>query len=135
MIARGINHLAVIAAAVAYFLLGAIWYMFLFGAAWSANVGAVPTGMGATPFIIGGVMSIVLAYVIAIALKDTTHPQPARHGVEFGIFMGVGIFATQLLMDYSYAGRPIALWAIDAGYVVVGMALMGAIIGAWRSKA
>jgi hypothetical protein len=27
------------------------------------------------------------------------------------------------------------LWAINTGYVVVGMAMMGAIVGAWRAKA
>jgi len=135
MATRGINHLAAIVAAVAYFALGSVWYTVLFGMAWKAAIEKTPPAMSATPFIIGGVTSLVLAYVIAIALKDTSHPQPARHGVEFGVFMGLGVYATQLLMDYSYAGRPLTLWAIDAFYVVIGMAIMGAIIGGWRSKA
>ena len=134
MTTRGINHVAVIVAALAYFGLGAIWYTFLFGRAWQANVGPTPAPMGATPFIIEIAMALVLAYVTAIALKDSSHPQPARHGVEFGIFMGLGIYASQLLVDYTFAGRGLTLWAIDAFYIVVGMALIGGIVGGWRSK-
>jgi hypothetical protein len=81
------------------------------------------------------VLGWVLAYVIGIALADTTNPNPARHGIEFGIFMGLGVFGTMLGLDYIYEGRPFILWAINAGYVVAGMAIMGAIVGAWRSKA
>ena len=88
----------------------------------------------ATPFLIGFILSWILAYVVGIALADTSNPNPARHGVEFGVFMGIGIFATMSLMDYLYEGRSYALWAINAGYVIVGMAMMGAIVGAWRKK-
>ena len=88
-----------------------------------------------TPLFAGGfVLGWALAYVIAIALSDTTNPNPARHGVEFGVFMGLGIYGTMLGLDYLYEGRPLALWAINAGYVVVGMCIMGAIIGGWRTK-
>lgn len=130
-----INHLAAVLAAVVYFLIGWLWYGFIFKAAWIAAVG--PAGMAgnsATPYIVSIVMALVLSYVIAIALGKSEHPQPARQGVEFGLFMGIGIFASQTLMDSMYEVRPLALWAIDAGYVVVGMAVIGAIIGAWRVK-
>jgi hypothetical protein len=88
-----------------------------------------------TPLFAGSfVLGWALSYVIGIALADTGNPNPARHGIEFGIFMGLGVFGTMLGIDYLYEGRSITLWAINAGYVVVGMAIMGAIIGAWRAK-
>jgi hypothetical protein len=86
-------------------------------------------------FIGSFVLGWALAYVIAIALADTTNPNPARHGLEFGVFMSLGVFGTMLGLDYIYEGRPLMLWAINTGYVVVGMAMMGAIVGAWRAKA
>jgi peptidoglycan/LPS O-acetylase OafA/YrhL len=128
--------LAVFVSAVAFYILGAIWYMPLFGHQWMALAGKTqtsPASMTST-FIISFILGWILAYVIGIALADTSHPNPARHGVEFGAFMGLGVFATMLLVIFLYEGRSLALWAIDAGYVVAGMAIMGAIVGAWRKK-
>lgn len=132
-----LNHLAVFASAVVFFLIGALWYTVLFGQKWMALTGHVASSTGnMMPQFIGSfVLGWALAYVIAIALADTSNPNPARHGVEFGVFMGLGIFGTMLGMMYIYEGRSFALWGINTGYVVVGMAVMGAIIGAWRSKA
>lgn len=131
-----INHVAVFVSAIVFFLLGAVWYMPLFGHQWMALVGVTGKAMPmTTTFIVSFILGWILAYVIGIALADTSHPNPARHGIEFGIFMGIGVFATMTLMDFLYEGRSFALWGIDAGYVVVGMAIMGGIIGAWRKKA
>jgi hypothetical protein len=117
-----------------FFVLGWIWYDLLFGRLWmSLSQHVAPTSPSnmipqfAGSFILGW----VLAYVIAIALADTSNPNPARHGIEFGIFMGLGIFGTMLGLEYIYEGRTFTLWAINTGYVVVGMAIMGAIVGAW----
>jgi hypothetical protein len=38
-------------------------------------------------------------------------------------------------MNYGFEARPLSLWLINAGYMVVGMTLMGAIVGGWRKKA
>jgi len=37
-------------------------------------------------------------------------------------------------MNYGFEARPLSLWLINAGYMVVGMTIMGAIIGHWRKK-
>jgi len=131
-----INHLAVLAAAIVFFLLGALWYTVLFGRLWTTLESKAPTPVSSmtTTFIITFILGWVLAYVIAIALADTNHPNPPRHGVEFGVFMGLGIFGTMLGLEYVNEGRPFLLWLINAGYIVVGMAVMGAIVGAWRPR-
>lgn len=133
--ASRINHLAVFVSAVAFFILGALWYGFSpLGAIWMAQMGKTATAQGAmtTQYVITFILDWVLAYIISIALVDSTNPKGARHGIEFGIFMGLGIYGTMSLMNYVYEGRTFTLWLINAGYVVVGMAIMGAIIGAWR---
>lgn len=128
-----INHLAVIVAGVAYFAFGAIWYT-VFGAAWKSFVGNVPD-QGYTPYVVSLVMAVVLAYIAAVALAESSHPQPVRHGIEFGLFMGAGIFATNLLVESFFEGRSLGLWAINASYVVIGLAIIGAIVGGWRKRA
>jgi hypothetical protein len=132
-----INHLAVFVSAIAFFVLGWIWYDALFGRLWMAlSSHLAPTSPGnMLPQFIGSfILGWVLAYVVAIALADTSNPNPGRHGIEFGVFMSLGIFGTMLGLEYIYEGRSFTLWAINTGYVVVGMAIMGAIIGAWRTR-
>lgn len=132
-----INHVAVFVSAIAFFLLGWLWYDALFGRLWMSLSGHVATASASSmmPQFAGSfLLGWILAYVIAIALDETTNPNPARHGIEFGIFMGLGIFGTMLGTMYIYEDRPFALWAINTGYVVVGMAVMGAIVGAWRKR-
>lgn len=132
-----INHLAVFVSAVAFFALGALWYTVFFGHLWLQLTGAgeKPAGSMATQFIGSFIMDWIVGYMIAVALSRSDNPNMVRHGVEFGVFMGLGIFGTMTLMNYLYENRSFALWAIDVAYVVLGMAIMGAIIGAWRAKA
>ena len=62
---------------------------------------------------------------------------PARpgSGAASGATLALALIASTLAMNYGFEARPLSLWLINAGYMVVGMAMMGAIIGAWRKKA
>jgi len=130
----GINHLAVIVAAIVYFVWQGVWYT-VFGKQWLALVGWTAREMrpSPTPYIVGFIMALILAYVAAIALKDSAQAS-ARHGVEFGLFMGIGIFATILLTEYIFEQRPLGLWLLNAAVPVTGFAIVGAIVGGWRSR-
>ena len=129
-----INHLAVVVAAIVYYIWGWAWYS-VFGNQWRMFTSRTGSDMTVTGFVLSFVMGLLLAYVIAIALADSESPNVARHGVEFGVFMGAGVWLTNLFNLGLYEGRPVGLWAIDGFYVVIGMAIMGAIIGAWRKSA
>ena len=136
----GINHLAVIVAAIAYFVWQGIWYT-VFGNQWLALVGWTSgpnarAAMGSTPipYIVGFIMALILAYITAVALADSTQPT-AAHGAQFALFMGIGIFATILLTEYVFERRPLGLWLMNAAIPVTGFAIVGAIIGGWRSRA
>jgi hypothetical protein len=128
-----INHVAVIVAGIAFYVWSAIWFIAL-GNQWQAFTG-ITTPAAPAAYIVSFVVSIVLAYVVGIALADSDNPNMVRHGIEFGIFMSVGIWATNLLSITMFERRPLGLWVIDALHVVIGMAIMGAIIGAWRKRA
>jgi small-conductance mechanosensitive channel len=130
-----VNHVAVFVSAIAFYVLGYVWYDLLFNRTWMALTGhtPIPASQMTMPLAGGFLLCWFLAYVIGVALADTTNPNPGRHGAEFGIFMGLGIWGSMLALNYLYEGRGIALWLITTGYVVIGMAMMGAIIGAWRT--
>ena len=126
-----LNHVAVLVAAVVFFLWGWIWYT-IFGGPWAAYVGPTKPAVGPIVYVVSFLCGLVLAYVTAIALKDSDNPNMVRHGIEFGLFFGIGIWAVLLLNLSLYHGWPLGLWAIDAFYPAIGMAIMGAIIGRWR---
>ena len=131
-----VNHVAVLAAAVAFFIWGALWYTLLFGTMYASLVAkpASNTGSMLPQFAISFLMGWLLSYVTAIALSGSENPNPVRHGIQFGVFMGIGVYASMTLINFAYEGRPYALWAINAGYVVSGMAIVGAIVGGWLRK-
>ncbi len=47
--------------------------------------------------------------------------------------MGAGIGAAILAQNYVYESRSFRFFLINAGYVVIGLALMGAIVGAFQT--
>ena len=130
-----INHLAAWVAAIVYYIFGAIWFT-IFSKPWMALMGRTVAERPSAGVYIGSfVLGLILAYATAIALARRPEDQTAQQGVSFALFMGIALYATQTLNQALYESRPFALWLIDAGYVVVGFAIMGAIIGGWKKRA
>jgi hypothetical protein len=135
-----VNHLAVIVSAIVFFAISYVWYSYIFGAQYAAQITAL-TGKPAmaagapmaTPLIITFLLGLILAYVIGTALSMRPGADLSR-GLGFGLFIGIGVYATMTYLGVAWGGLTLALWAINAGFVVVSMAIMGAIIGAWSSK-
>jgi hypothetical protein len=127
-----INHVSVWVAAIAYFIFGAVWFT-VFGGAWRSMV-PNPAAPGAGLYIESFILGLILAYATAIALMRRPEDQTVQHGVGFAVFMGVAVFATQTLNVWLYEGRPLGLWLIDAAYVVIGFAIVGAIVGGWKKR-
>ncbi|MDQ6732507.1 MAG: DUF1761 domain-containing protein [Nitrospirota bacterium] len=129
-----IHHLAVIVAAIVLFIFGAIWYT-VFANPWVAMMGKSAADMKGTPmtYILSFIISLILAYVVAIALSKSDEGS-AMAGISFALFMGIGLVAVSAFNRVIYEGAPVGLWAIDSGYIVVGLAIVGAIIGGWRKR-
>ena len=129
-----INHVAVWVAAIVYYLFGWIWFT-VFGAAWVAAMGG-NHGMG-TPsvYVLSFLTGLILSYAAAVALGRHPEDLTARQGVSFALFMGIALFASQTYNIALYSGTNSNLWFIDTGYVVVGFAIIGAIVGGWKKKA
>jgi hypothetical protein len=129
-----VNWLAVLAAAVARFAIGGIWFApFAFGPRWGAllriDAGAAKARMGramAVDFVAGFVMAWVLANLLQF-LGVTQLVSGAR--VSF--FIWLGFIAMPFLSATMYEGRPLPLFAITAGFWLVSLVVMGGLIGAW----
>ena len=126
-----INYVAVLVAAVVYFVWGGIWFT-VFGGIWDTLTGVKMST--ATTYVVSFLLGFPLAYVIANVLRDGSGGASAGSGAILGAVLGLGVWATNLLGVDMFEQKPFALWLIDAGYVVIGMAIVGAIIGGWRKR-
>jgi hypothetical protein len=135
---HSINYLAVIVAALSAFALGAVWYgKPLFGKAWQKELGYTDEYLkGGNMAKIFGV-SFILTLVMAIGMAFLFHGIPPEKlswklGLTHGFYIGFAFVATSMGVNYLYQRKSFTLWAIDAGYQVVFLTLMGTILGAWH---
>ena len=128
------NWLAIIAATVTAFVLGGAWYSKgLFGAAWMQDVGLTEESANSAnmPKTFGG--AFVFQLIAAMTLATFLGPESTwLSGVQTGLVIGIGFLATAYGVTYLFEQRPLRLFMINAGYNVVLLAIMGAIIGAWH---
>jgi hypothetical protein len=137
MVHAGINHLAVLMAAVGSWLVGAAWYG-LFGKAWSAALDSAGSGAlvktgqkSAILFATAFVADLVLAYILAGAIGHLGLGQvTVKNGVISAAILWLGFVATTGTVNNAFAGRRPSLTAIDAGHWLVAMVCAGGIIGA-----
>jgi len=124
----------IIIAALAFFLLGGAWYTFLFGKQWRAEMGiSEEEAAGQNPNPIMFVWSIVVALVIAVTLAKLISESGTSYGLKVGAGVGAGIGAAILAQNYVYEQKTIKFWLINAGYVILGLAAMGTIIGSFQA--
>jgi hypothetical protein len=133
-----IHWLPVIVSAVAVFAIGALWYSpVLFGRAWVKAHGHTPEKLAAMRSTMGRAYGVSFAcyFVMAIAMAILIQRMDVfyvRGGVKLGALIGVGFAATVGLTANMFSEKPLATWLIDAGYQIVYLMVMGAILVAWR---
>jgi hypothetical protein len=133
------NYLAILIAAIACFLLEAAWYSY-FQQAWLAGVGRTREwlmGPGALNPAIQYGTALLAAAVMATAISCVTQltgAQTALRGVQAGALLWLGFELSAWSTEYVFEVRPLSLLGINAGFWLIGMMLMGAIVGAWKKK-
>jgi hypothetical protein len=126
-----VNVWAVLAAALASFALGGLWYSpALFGQVWNRENGSQPKhGHPAVVFGVSFVFSLVAASAFAVWLG----PAPVLSAaVAQGGIVGLCFVATSFGINYQFAARSLTLWAIDGGYHTLQFILFGVVLGLWH---
>jgi Protein of unknown function (DUF1761) len=131
-----ISWLAVLIAAVASFIVGAIWYGVL-GRQWMAALGwseaehAANRKPPVVPMIISFIAEIVMAFVLAGAIGHLGPGQTTiRNGIISGAILWAGFVLTTMVVNNAYAKRGVTLTAIDAGHWLAVLLVQGAVLGA-----
>lgn len=129
-----IHFIPVLVATVASFAIGFLWYGPLFGKTWQRHVGLSDAEIkNANMGVIFG-SAFILTLVMAILIDSLV---PAENtdwleGLSLGLVLGVGLVAASFGVNYLFSRRSLPLFFIDAGYHVVILGMIGAVIAAWR---
>ena len=127
-----INWIAVVISAFSAFFVGGIWYGPLFGRAWMKCWGFTEEDLASRnmPMVFG--VSLLLSFIAAVNLEMFIGAEAdLAFGVFAGFAAGLGWVAAFLGILYLFEKRSLTLFLINAGYSVVALTLMGAILGAW----
>ena len=130
------RHVAVWIASIVFFVLGAIWYSVM-AAPWVAAIGksmeqlSREHGASPLPYVVGFLAILVMCYTLAWLMRRLQTTTLAD-GLRLGAMIAIGFIAATLALNYGFEARSVTLWLINSAYVVVGLAVAGAIIGGWK---
>ncbi len=132
-----LSHLspgAALAASLVGFLIGGLWYSpILFARHWlrAAGLDETTVAQAGKGRIFGLAFACTLVMALALAALGGP-PAGVLAGLGTGLLVGLGLAAPALGVLYLFELRPAALWWINGGYLVVTLAAMGALLGAWH---
>ena len=136
---KEINWVAVLVGTIGYFMLGAIWYSFLFKNKWIAYQGIsaeemskpdAKKGVGAIMFA-SFIMMFITSTGLAI-LGDYLGLNGWQHGLRLGLLTGICFACTSMAINMLYEKKPLGLFLINGGYQVLGTIISAVIIACWR---
>jgi len=134
-----LNWMAILAAAIASFLFEALWFT-LFMNPWLTGVGRSREWLMTTSIISPALQyltaflcSVIAAVILTIAIQATGE-QTARRGILCAALIWLGFVATSWAKEYVFEVRTLQIFAINAGYFLFDLMIMGAIVGAWKKK-
>ena len=135
MAAVPINYWAILVASIAKFFIGFVWFTFLFGKQWAALQKMGPEMMGnkqvmTRGMIIDFVVGLVLAWVLVHVIR-WGGANDWLLGVKMGAFTWLGFIGVTTLSGNTWENRPVALWLINNGYLLLSLVAMSVILALW----
>ena len=129
------NWWAIGGAVAAGYLVGGVWYSpALFIRPWAAMSGVDGAKFNEglpKALVVDGILFAVMALVLDQVLRAWGTTTLAE-GASVSFIIWFGFIATSLLHSVTYECRPLAFYAINAGYRLVSIAIMGVILTLWK---
>ncbi|MEP6573438.1 MAG: DUF1761 domain-containing protein [Gemmatimonadota bacterium] len=129
---------AILVSALAAWLIGALWYSpLLFAKAWVKAHGYTPEKLASmranAPRAYAGSLAafVLMAFVLHLFLNHLG-VETAGGGAVWGFHAWLGFALPIGFTANLYSDKPISTFLIDAGYQLVYLTAMGAILGAWH---
>jgi uncharacterized membrane protein YkgB len=131
-----LNWLAILVAAIAFFVLGAIWYSFLFRNSWikltAVKMDDPNAKKGVAAMMISSFILIFICTVGIALFLAKVGPSSWMSGAKVGLVAGVCFCFTAISNSYLYEKRPTGLHFINGGYNIVGCIIAGIILAVWK---
>lgn len=129
----GMNYLAIVAAVVASFIFGGVWYGVL-SKQWLAALGKTEEDVKGTgmimPMVVTVIAQLIMAWILAGLIGHLGPGQvTVRNGMISGAFCWLGFVVTTLAVNHAYQGAKRTLTLIDAGHWLGVLLIQGAVIG------
>ncbi len=129
-----LNYLAIFAAALAGYFLGAFWYSPMgFGKSWLRlmDLNEEDLADSMKPMIYTFLSALVKSFTLALVIF-AFGAKTFVDGATVGLVVGIGLISTSMFSDYMFGHWNLKLFAIQAGYRVCFVTLAGGILGFWR---
>ncbi len=131
-----VNYWAVLVAAIAQMIIGALWYSpVLFRKQWMSLMNLTEESMKSKKkaqrgYVLMFVSALVMCYVLAhfvVYTKATT----MLDGMLTGFWLWLGFIATVTLGGFLWEGKSFKLYLLNVTYWLVTLVVTGAILAVW----
>jgi hypothetical protein len=129
------SYIAILAAALAAWVFGAVWYTVL-GRTWMAASGISAEEierrrqarkMPLAPMAVSFICEIVMAVLLSLLLA-TLGVGDLISGAIVGLVLGIGFIATSVLVNNMFQGRKLMLSVIDSAHWIIVLTIEGAVL-------
>jgi len=127
--------MAVLVSAIAQWVLGILWYGVIFRKSWSALVGLSEEAKQKSRIfgmIASCIACLLLSFVLA-HMEGWAGTSAFSGGVKIGVICWAGFIAPPLFTQHIFENRRANLFAINAAYWLLAMALGGGILAAMHA--
>lgn len=134
MMLSGHSMTIILVAAVIEWLLGALWYGLVFRKSWMAFAGFSETNKpknGAMTMVCSFIACLLLTYVISYVVK-WAGAVTLTEGAKLGVICWLGFMAPPLFTQHIAENRRANLFAINAAYWLLVMAIGGGMTAAFH---
>jgi len=132
-----LNWLAILVAGAAYFILGALWYSFIFKNTWiklsGVNVNDPNAKKGMAMIMVSSFILMIICSIGLALLLNKVVSTSWMSGAKLGLLAGVCFSATGICISYLYEKKPLGLHLVNAGYNIAGCIIAGIILSVWPS--
>jgi hypothetical protein len=124
--------IAILAAGVAGWLFGAVWYTAL-GRVWQTALGGDPDAckgqkkMPLTPMLVSFLAALVMSAVL-YQLLINLGVMGVQNGAVAGLTIGLGFVATSVLVNNLFQGKKLMVTVIDAAHWVLALVIEGVVL-------
>jgi len=128
-----LNIWAILAGAIAYMIIGMIWYSpSVFGRRWARLTGLKKSQLKSTwaSYFIAMLAALVTSFVMAKFI-DWFQIDSARQGAIMGIWIWAGFVATVLINTVLWEKKKFSLYLINSMHYLLSLVVMGAILAKW----